>query len=348
MFEADPTHYQTSSLLSTCCDGIASVYLGRHLPSGSMVAIKKFNLDNSKEEENLIQREIIVTRQLQHPNVLAYHTAFVTGLEVCVVSPLMGFGSCQSLLAEHFVDGLPELAIAHIVRDVLQGLEYIHRKGYIHRAVRASHILVSACGRACLSGLRYACHIVENGRWQRSIHSFPHSSARNLNWLSPEMLEQNIHGYNEKSDVYSVGVTLCELANGVVPFADMPTTLMLIEKVRGCAPLLFDCTTLPLYEDLEPGQNVQNASTSNVQYKAMQQRRFSEASHQLAELCLQREPTLRPSAGQLLAHSFFKQCKRSGATMAELLHPALPFSDARGDAQDKLAEMELEPDQWDF
>ena len=63
-------------------------------------------------------------------------------------------------------------------------------QGMSCRAVRASHILVSSCGQACLSGLRYACQIVEHGRWQCSVHSFPRSTAPNLNWLSPEVLEQ--------------------------------------------------------------------------------------------------------------------------------------------------------------
>lgn len=58
------------------------------------------------------------------------------------------------------------------------------------RAVRASHILVNESGQAVLSGLRYACRLVKNGRWQRNVHSFPSTTARNLNWLSPELLEQ--------------------------------------------------------------------------------------------------------------------------------------------------------------
>lgn len=64
------------------------------------------------------------------------------------------------------------------------------------RAIRASHVLISASGRACLAGLRYACPIVLNGRWQRKIYSFPASTERNLNWLSPELLEQNLQGTN--------------------------------------------------------------------------------------------------------------------------------------------------------
>jgi STE20-related kinase adapter protein alpha len=86
--------------------------------------------------EHSFQHEIILTRQLQHPNVLPYHTAFVSGPEVVVVSPLMAYGSCKDLLSSHFTDGLPELAIASILRDVLQGLDYVHRKGYIHRYER--------------------------------------------------------------------------------------------------------------------------------------------------------------------------------------------------------------------
>ncbi|KAF5307468.1 hypothetical protein FQR65_LT06823 [Abscondita terminalis] len=288
--------------------------------------------------------EIILTRQLQHPNIITYFASFVNGSDVCVVSPLMAFGSCKDLLDRHFNHGFPEQAITLIIREVLEGLDYIHRKGFIHRAIRASHILISETGRVCLSGLRYACPIIVQGKWQKYIHSFPANASRNLSWLSPEVLEQNLQGYNEKSDIYSIGVVFCELANGVEPFAGMPTTLMLIEKVRGAAPQLLDCSTIPRDES----NDIQGFPYNQIN------RRFSEALHQLAALCLQRDPFNRPTAAQLCSHSYLK-LNRRGLHLPDLLKPALPLServaqntDELANLDNKISNLELSTCEWDF
>jgi len=65
-------------------------------------------------------------------------------------------------------------------------------------------------------------------------------------------LFQNLIGYNEKTDIYSLGIAACEAANGFVPFSDVSNTLMLLEKFRGARPKLFDSTTFT--DDQQPGE----------------------------------------------------------------------------------------------
>ena len=96
--------------------------------------MKKFNLDNIDQDNyNLIEQEIVTMRQMEHPNILSYLSVFVSGHSLCIVSPLMAYGSCSNLINDYFTEGLPELAIAFILKDVLHGLEYIHKRGLIHR-----------------------------------------------------------------------------------------------------------------------------------------------------------------------------------------------------------------------
>lgn len=345
-YGADLSQYQKVSILGHCFDDKAVVHLAKHTPSNTMVAIKKFNMDSIKEDSYLVEREIILTRQLQHPNIIKYLISFVHGVDVCVVSPLMAYGSCRDLLNRFFNEGLPEGALISILKDVLDALDYIHKRGYIHRAVRASHILISDKGRACLSGFRYACPIISSGKWQKKIHSFPSNSCKkNLNWLSPELLSQNLQGYNEKSDIYSIGIVICELGNGIEPFSGMATTYMLTEKMRGCPLFLLDSTTIePNQGDCEISPNMMN-------------RKFSGDLHEVTTLCLYRDPYDRPTAAQLLTHPLFKYLHKRQVNMIEFLKPALPFGDrialnseemADLDDLNKFSQMEIHSCEWDF
>ncbi|XP_044747297.1 STE20-related kinase adapter protein alpha isoform X2 [Coccinella septempunctata] len=347
-FREDISVYRIISILGGCFQNRAIVNLAKHVPSDRMLAVKRYQLEKIRDSYllDLIEKEIILTRQLQHPNIISLHTAFVYGPEIFVISPLQAYGSCKSLINSHFNEGLPELAVILILRDVTEAISYLHKIGFIHRAIRASHILISATGKACLSGLRYACSIVNNGKWQKAIHSFPLTTKSNLNWLSPELLEQNLKGYNEKSDIYSLGMVCCELANGREPFAEVDTTLMLVEKVRGCAPSLLDCNTIfSTSEDRDCDVPV-----------SWSKRRFNSHLHEFCYICLERESSNRPSAAQLLQHPVFKLIKK-GASLPELLKPAIPLSDkvafngeemTNVDQIEHFSDMDMSLYDWDF
>ena len=72
-------------------------------------------------------------RQLSHQNILPCLAAFVTGLEIVSVLPLMGYGSCYDVLMRHFPTGIPEAAIACILKAVIQAMSYLHSNAIIHR-----------------------------------------------------------------------------------------------------------------------------------------------------------------------------------------------------------------------
>ena len=89
-------------------------------------------------------------RQLQHARLMPCLSSFVSGTELWMVEPLCGYGSTKDLLAAHFTEGLPERAIALILRDVVRALDYLHSQGYIHRSVKWS-------GQGC-------CAVAKSGR----------------------------------------------------------------------------------------------------------------------------------------------------------------------------------------
>lgn len=165
-------------------------------------------------------------RQFNHTNILSFHSAFVNNFDIYVIAPLMCYCSCRDALNNFFTTGFPEIIVTFILRDILVGLEYLHKKGFIHRSIRASHILINKT-KAVLCGFRECTSMLSHGERAKSLYELPPESIKGLNWLAPEVLEQNLLGYTEKSDVYSIGITTCELANSLEPFSDMPTTFML-------------------------------------------------------------------------------------------------------------------------
>ncbi|XP_077370510.1 STE20-related kinase adapter protein beta isoform X2 [Festucalex cinctus] len=345
---AEPAHYQFLVELGWGFNNLSQVHMARHTPTGQLVAIKQTNLDECTEEELLqLLNEVFLSRRLRHPNLLTFRLVFSSCSQLWVLTPLMAYGSAHFLMRTYFPDGMSESLIAYLLFGVLQALEYLHRLGYVHRGVKASHILLSEEGRVYLSGLHGVYSMMREGKRMNAVFDMPHHSPALLPWLSPELLQQDLHGYGVKSDIYSFGIAACELVSGRAPFQDMAPTQTLLLKLRGLHRCLPDTALFPLGElgglkvsrsgvDSGMGESAATGSATHSTTatapategpRSPGPKNHSATLHNLVQMCLQQQPERRPSASGLMSHAFFKQVKRhTRDSFLSLVYPAVPLT----------------------
>ena len=91
----------------------------------------------------------------------------------------------------------------------MEGLVYIHQKQLVHKDIKCENILIDKEGSIKLGKFSYG----QSLKTGEKIMSFVGSPC----WMSPEKIEQK-DGYDIKSDIWSLGITAIEMANGKVPF----------------------------------------------------------------------------------------------------------------------------------
>eukprot|EP00775_Hariotina_reticulata_P002777 gene2777-3070_t len=291
---ADPSAYE---LLEDCGRGVsATVHRAVCKADGEVVAVKKMNLERVSMTLDEIIHEAQTMRSYHHPNVLPLHTSFVHGQDLWMVTPFMSGGSILHIMKYQYPDGLDEGVIATIMRYVLMGLEYVHKNGGIHRDVKAGNILIDRDGTVRIGDFGVAATIEREGSWGNdkcSRTTFVGTPC----WMAPEVMEQT-KGYDSSADIWSFGITMLELANGHAPFAKFPPMKVLLMTLQNPPPQLDD----------KQGR-----------------KHFSKSMRNLVARCLQKDPSLRPSATELLQDKFFKQARDDVYLRNNLVHelPAL-------------------------
>uniref|UniRef100_A0A0N5AMT3 Protein kinase domain-containing protein n=1 Tax=Syphacia muris TaxID=451379 RepID=A0A0N5AMT3_9BILA len=251
-----------------------------------------------KADYDQVKREVWFLKWLSHSNIITMKQTFCKDSKVIIIKPFYDMCSVLRVIHTSYQYGFPEKAIAMIVKGLLVGLRYLHEQKIVHRSIKCSHIYLDTHDGVKLGGLRHCAFLKDNGLTgaQNVLHGFDAELSSEILWLAPEILKQDLYGYGLLSDVYSVGITLCEMGNGFPPFSDMDGLQMLYEKSKGTTPRLLDCTTLPRDDDTIPEQK---------------NRRFSDSFHDFVEICLKPLPEDRWPVSKLVAHPFIKNLKKS-------------------------------------
>lgn len=185
----------------------STVYKATHKISKDVFAIKEvdFNKISFLDQEN-IQKEIIVNKRLKHKNVVKMKDFFQEEEKVYLVMEFCQGGNLYNYLSRK--DEMDEKEIKLIFKQIVNGINYIHSKGYVNRDIKLENILLDGEGSVKICDFGWAAHL--NEEEYRSLR------AGTIIYMSPECLRKEPQCC--KSDVWSLGVLLYELYHKSSPF----------------------------------------------------------------------------------------------------------------------------------
>jgi serine/threonine-protein kinase OSR1/STK39 len=290
-----PTEPSSYSLLGKIGQGaFASVWKARTQESNEC-AVKVLDLDHFDTNLAEIRSEVQALRLSSHPNVLACYTAFVNDRSLWLVTQLMRKGSSlhclhtARLLLQKLKTPIPmEDHITYILHETLLGLQYIHENGQIHRDVKAGNILLDWNGDVRIADFGVSGWLVQEGAQQEKAKTFVGTPC----WMAPEVMEQ-IHGYDYKADIWSLGITAMELAKGYAPYAKYPAMKVLILTIQEDPP------SMNTYNDYE--------QDDYSEYEDYPEEAWSKSFCNMIQMCMQKNPGNRPTCQELLTEKHFGQ-----------------------------------------
>ncbi|XP_028293226.1 TRAF2 and NCK interacting kinase a isoform X12 [Gouania willdenowi] len=252
------------------------VYKGRHVKTGQLAAIKVMDVTGDEEEE--IKAEInMLKKYSHHRNIATYYGAFIKknppGIDdqLWLVMEFCGAGSVTDLIKNTKGNSLKEEWTAYICREILRGLTHLHQHKVIHRDIKGQNVLLTENAEVKLVDFGVSAQLDRTVGRRNTFIGTPY-------WMAPEVIacdENPDATYDFKSDLWSLGITAIEMAEGAPPLCDMHPMRALFLIPRNPAPRL-------------------------------KSKKWSKKFQSFIESCLVKSHGQRPSTEQLLKHPFIR------------------------------------------
>jgi hypothetical protein len=275
--------YPNMTLVDSGSQG--EVFRANRAADGLLVAVKKVVIKNERQELPGLVNEIALLASADHSNIVKLFACHRSGKEFHLVMEYMAGGKLTDLLDEDGGIVFEEKEIATIMREVLIGLQYLHRGGCMHRDIKSDNVLLNRDGCVKLGDFGFATSLANPSSKRKTMVGTPY-------WMAPEVARGD--PYDMKADVWSCGILLIELCDG-----------------------------LPPHMGINPMRALVKISTQPPPKICGKRRSLSATCHDFCTTLLVKNPSARPTAEEALRHPFVAEsnCFPDTSFIAKYLPP---------------------------
>ncbi|KAI6030586.1 kinase-like domain-containing protein [Pisolithus orientalis] len=296
-----------------------SVKKVEHIPTKTIMAKKIVLIDAKPSVRKQILRELHIMHDCNSPYIISFYGAFLSDPNICICMEYMDKGSLDGIYKR--IGAIDLDVVGKVALAVLEGLTYlydVHR--IIHRDIKPSNILCNSQGQI---------KICDFGVSGELINSIADTFVGTSTYMSPERIQGA--QYTVKSDVWSLGISLIELALGRFPFSESDPDDSDLSDLEGT--LSPNTIGIPMKKDRDQtakkdkrkskGVSLQGGGMMMSILELLQhivnepaprltpEGRFPKEAEDFVDSCLLKDPDARKTPKDLLKHAWIEQARAS-------------------------------------